>query len=56
MLPKKPDQEAQSRDNKEFVSFQSVNIINIATIAKPIRNPISWAFAESGRPRAASTK
>ena len=32
------------------MSFTVAKIINITTIARPIRNPTSWARSESGRP------
>jgi hypothetical protein len=44
----------QSRGSNWMVSLKTVKIINITTIAKPIRKPISCARADKGRPRDAS--
>ena len=35
-------------------SLNVAKIINIKTIARPIRNPTSWARSDNGRPRTAS--
>ena len=36
------------------MSLKVAKIINIRTIASPMRNPNSWARSDSGRPRIAS--
>src|SRR5205085_2316395 len=53
--PSVADYDANRRDHHGLVSLIKVKIINITTIAKPMRNPISWARSGSGRPHTALT-